>query len=467
MSDDSPLRNLPAVDAILDDERLHEVAQGSLPHRVLVDAVRKAVEHARGLVREGQLAGAGADALKDAVIADALQRVRTAARPHYRRAVNAAGIILHTGLGRAVLPAAALERMRHELAGYSVLQLDVETGKRSQRDVAIERLLMQLTGADAATIVNNNAAATMLVLNTVAAGREVIVSRGQLVEIGGSFRLPDVMAASGVRMVEVGTTNRTHVRDYENAITEDTAALIRVHPSNYQVRGFTSEVSLEDMVAVARMHDLDVIDDLGAGAPLDFSRFGFTPEPMLPASLATGADVVTASADKLIGGPQGGVILGRPDILQRIRKNPLARALRVDKVTLAALEATLSLFLDEKTALQEVPTLRMLNRDPCEIQRQAERIAHALIGGGAAGAEITTEPGFSRMGSGSLPEQNLSTTLVAITPAEISASELALRLRRHETPVFTRIKHERVLLDPRTLLEGDEDILIEAVLAAV
>jgi L-seryl-tRNA(Ser) seleniumtransferase len=462
MNDNDLLRKIPAVDAVLSDERLLAAAQDA-PRRVLVDAVRDAVADLRQRVRKGELGDADADALRDAAVCEAVLRVQTAAAPHYRRVVNAAGIILHTGLGRAVLPPAALARVQHELAGYSVLQLDTETGKRSQRDAPIERLLMQLTGAEAATVVNNNAAATMLVLNTVAAGREVIVSRGQLVEIGGSFRLPDVMAASGVRMVEVGTTNRTHVRDYRDAITEDTAALIRVHPSNYQVRGFTAEVSLEEMVDVAHANDLVVIDDLGAGALLDFSRFGFAPEPMLPASVAAGADVVTASADKLIGGPQGGVILGRADILQRIRKNPMARALRVDKVTLAALEATLNLFLDEEVALREVPTLRMLSRRSSEIQEQAERIAAALCDV----VEVGTEAGFSRMGSGSLPEQNLPTTLVTITPSDISAGELALRLRRQDIPVFSRVKRERVLLDPRTLLEGDEDILIAAVRASV
>ena len=359
-----------------------------------------------------------------------------------------------------------MRQIEAELSGYLLLQADIATGERSKRDGRIECLLQQLTGAEAATVVNNNAAATSIVLNTVACGREVIVSRGQLVEIGGSFRLPDVIAASGVKMVEVGTTNKTHARDYEKAITPNTAAILRVHPSNYKISGFTAEVPLADLVRIGHAQGLVVIDDVGAGPLIDFARFGFEHEPTLQESVATGADLTTASADKLIGASQGGIILGRADFIQAVRKNPLARIVRVGKLTLAALEATLSLFLDEAQALEQVPTLRMLRRNLTEIAAQADCIARA-IGEKTSAAVVTTTEGFSQMGSGSLPTQNLPTRLVAIQPKSLESGELAARLRAGQPPVFARVHKGELLLDPRTLLEGDEQLLVAAIVVAL
>jgi L-seryl-tRNA(Ser) seleniumtransferase len=401
------------------------------------------------------------DTLRRAILADARQRVLSAVGPHYRKVINATGIILHTALGRAPLPAKALRQIEAELSGYSLLQADIATGERSRRDGRIESLLQQLTGAEAATIVNNNSAATSIVLNSVASGREVIVSRGQLVEIGGSFRLPDVMEASGAKLVEVGTTNKTHARDYEKAVTPNTAAILRVHPSNYKISGFTSEVPLADLVQIGHARGLVVIDDLGAGPLVDFSRFGFDEEPTLQDSVRAGADLITASADKLIGAGQGGIILGRTDLIQAIRKNPLARMMRVGKLTLAVLEATLSLFLDEEQALREVPTLRMLRRSLADIAAQAERIAKA-INERTSQNEAATAEGFSQMGSGSLPTQNLLTRLVVVVPKSVEPGELAARLRRNSPPVFARVHKGQILADPRTLLEGDEAALVEA-----
>jgi L-seryl-tRNA(Ser) seleniumtransferase len=341
--------------------------------------------------------------------------------------------------------------------------VDTETGKRSKRDGRIEQLLQQLTGAEAATVVNNNAAATSIVLNTVAKGKEVVVSRGQLVEIGGSFRLPDVMAFSGAKLVEVGATNKTHPRDYVNAITENTAAILRVHPSNYKIQGFSSEVPLDELVEIAHEHKLIMIDDVGAGALIDFSQFGFEPEPTLTESISKGADIVTSSADKLIGASQGGIILGRASLVNAIRKNQFNRIVRAGKLTLAALEATLKLFLDESIALSEVPTLQMLRRNASEITRQAKHLASQLSKS-ISGEVVTTISGFSQMGSGSLPAQNLATTLVALSPKKISAESLAKQLRQYNTPIFTRIQNDQVLIDPRTLLSGDDKILVEALL---
>jgi L-seryl-tRNA(Ser) seleniumtransferase len=458
-------RQIPSVEALLQTDEMKRWA-ATAARLILVDAVRGAVEDTRTYIARGACGGATEATIRQFILTRADERLRRAAGPHYRRAVNATGIILHTGLGRAVLPAKALAQISEQLAGYSVLQVDAQTGKRSRRDERIEWLLRQLTGCEAATVVNNNAAATMLVLNTVAAGKEVIVSRGQLVEIGGSFRLPDVMAASGARLVEVGTTNKTHARDYASAITENTAAILRVHPSNYKIIGFTAETPLAELVEIAHARNIALIDDVGAGALLDFSRFGFTDQAALPDSVRAGADIVTASADKLIGGPQGGVILGKAALIEKVRKNPLARIVRVGKMTLAALEATLALFLDEATALSEVPTLAMLSRDLEDVREAAERIA-MKVAENARAATILTLDGQSEMGSGSLPAQPIPTRLVSAASEKMTPDELAARLRRREPPVFARIQADRVLLDPRTLLEGEEEIVIEALLAAL
>jgi L-seryl-tRNA(Ser) seleniumtransferase len=460
---DSIFRRIPSVEAVLQSDAMKRRAD--VPRPLLVEAVRGAIEEVRSLISRG--CAPAEEAAVRALIEDrADARIRKAVGPEYRRAVNATGIILHTGLGRAVLPQRAIRQIADHLAGYSMLQVDPATGKRSRRDERIEWLLRQLTGCEAATVVNNNAAATMIVLAAVARGKEVIVSRGQLVEIGGSFRLPEVMEASGARLVEVGTTNKTHPRDYENAITEQTAAILRVHPSNYKISGFTEEVPLAEMVEIAHRRNLVLIDDVGAGALTDFAQFGFTDQPTLPDSIRSGADVVLSSADKLIGGSQGGLIMGKAALIQKIRKDPLARILRVGKLTLAALEATLGLFFDEATALREVPTLAMLARRLDDLAAQADRIAAALRQGAPA-ASVEVIDGASQMGSGSLPTQNIPTRLVAVTTDKASADELAARLRRHEPPVVARIQDGRVLVDPRTLLAGDEEPLVAALLAVL
>jgi L-seryl-tRNA(Ser) seleniumtransferase len=468
------LRNIPSVEAILQDERLVSV-EGEVPRQIIVDAVRREVE----TLRESLLAGKRLivvdetttdDQIEERFLDVIIQAVQLAVaelnRPQYRKVINGTGVILHTGLGRAVLPRAAVARIASELDGYSLLQVDVETGKRGKRDERIEWLLQRLTGAEAATVVNNNAAATSIVLNTVGQGREVIVSRGQLVEIGGSFRLPDVMELSGAKLVEVGTTNKTHPRDYENAITENTAALLRVHPSNYRIQGFTSETSLEDMIAIGRKHDIPVIDDLGAGALVDLAQFGFEREPLLSESLAAGADLVTCSGDKLVGSGQGGIILGTKRWVEAVRKNQFARIVRPGKLTLAAIEATLALFLDQDVAIRNVPTLMMLARTTDDLDQQALRIASAIESQSDA-ATTSVEDGFSRMGSGSLPTQEIPTRLATVAPKKCSAETLATRLRHQAVPVFVRVKEDRIMVDPRTILDGEDYILIEAIVEAL
>ncbi len=481
------LQKLPSVDTLLKEPEL-DVYIAQSGRAVVVSSLRQVIENVRQNLLTGSNPEIDEKKLRNNIISLAKQTIQSAISPYFRKVVNATGIILHTGLGRAVLPAAAIKQIQEELSGYSLLQLGTETGKRSKRDECIERLLKQLTGAEAATVVNNNAAATSIVLNTIAKNKEVIVSRGQLVEIGGSFRLPDVMAFSGAKLVEVGTTNKTHAKDYTNAITENTTAILRVHPSNYKIQGFSSEVPLDELVEIAHSNNLVMIDDVGAGALIDFSQFGFEPEPTLADSIRKGADIVTSSADKLIGASQGGIILGKAKLIEAIRKNQFARIVRVGKLTLAALEATLKLFLDETIALREVPTLQMLMRNSSEIAREAEDLAMKLKTI-TDELEITTTSGFSQMGSGSLPTQNLATTLVAVsskfekrnrvegvppsnrgqdardTSKKISADLLAKHLRQYTTPVFARIQNDLVLFDPRTFFDGDKEIIIDAFVA--
>ena len=454
------LRQLPSVDSILQELNKHEHSQ-QISSTILTALCRTVIDGYREMILSEKPLPKGT--LVDQIMIDVQQQIDPLSKPHFRKAVNAAGIVLHTGLGRAVLAPAAMAQLQNEIAGYSVLQVDVKDGKRSSRDGHIETLLKLLTGAEAATIVNNNAAATALVLNTIAAGKEVIVSRGQLVEIGGAFRLPDVMAFSGAKLVEVGTTNKTHLRDYENAITEETAAILRVHPSNYKIQGFTSEVPLIELAELAHANDLVMFDDVGAGSLIDFSKYGFEKEPTLAESIADGADVVSSSGDKLIGASQAGIILGKSNIIKKIRKNQFARIVRADKMTLAVLEATLRLFLNEETAKQDVPTIKMLLRPYESIQRQAARIVTKLRKSKLA-CEVKAIDGHSQTGSGSLPTQNMPTRLVTISSDAINSDTLAGRLRQHEVPIFTRIQDEKVLIDPRTLLDGDEKIIIDALI---
>lgn len=458
-------RELPSVDAILQDDAV-QAAVADAPRSLVTACVREAVAAVRCQLQSESATKIEPGSVAGRVRDEALRRIAEAHGPYYRHVINATGVILHTALGRAVLCERAVQQIAEELRGYSLLQADVETGQRDRRDARIEWLLRQLTGAEAATVVNNNAAGTALALNTVAAGNEVIISRGQLVEIGGAFRLPDVVAASGAKLVEVGTTNRTHPRDYENAVNENTAAILRVHPSNYKISGFTSETPLEELIRIARAKNIALIDDLGAGALFDVSRFGLEREPLLAESIRAGSDLVLASADKLIGSSQGGIILGKEPWIRAVRKNPFSRIVRVGKLTLAALEATLLAYFDESKALAEIPAWRMVSRSLTDLTAQAKRMAKT-ISARVATAKVEVVDGDSEMGSGSLPGQTLPTRLVALSHPSIEPGEIAARLRRGRPPVFARIQKDRVLFDPRTVLEGQEKPLVEAVAQAI
>jgi L-seryl-tRNA(Ser) seleniumtransferase len=448
------LRNLPSVDRLLQHPRLAALVERR-GHDLTVDAIHQVLDAARDEIRAGSACPPA-----DVLAGRAEQRLEAGLRPTLRPAINATGVIIHTNLGRAPLSAEARAAMEAVALGYSNLEYDLEAGQRGSRYVHAEGLLCRLTGAEAALVVNNNASAVLLILMALAQGREVILSRGQLVEIGGGFRIPDVMRQSGADLVEVGTTNRTYVGDYAAAITERTAALMRVHRSNFRLLGFTHEPELADMVDLARQHEILLFDDLGSGTLLDTAPYGLTHEPTMQESVAAGASLISCSGDKLLGGPQAGIILGRADLIARLKRFPLTRALRVDKTTLAALQATLLHYLLGEAA-QKVPVWRMISLDAEQIQGRARRWVGELA---ERGVPATVRPGQSTIGGGSLPGETLPSYLVAL---DLEApDEIAGRLRAGEPPVVARIENERLVLDPRTVLPEQEPALWDLVAAA-
>jgi len=432
------------------------------PAALVTDCLRRAVASVRQQVLADATGGCQPEQVTaDAVLAHAAELLAQATTPHLRAAINATGIILHTGLGRAVFPNRVVDSMLTELKGYTTLAVDRASGERIERDELVEYVLTELTGAEAATVVNNNAAATMLVLAALAAQKEVIVSRGQLIEIGGSFRLPEVMAQSQARLVEVGSTNRTHLKDYQNAITPNTAAILRVHPSNYRIVGFTSEVPLAELAEVAHRHELLLMDDLGAGALVDLEQFGLPHEPTVRESIEAGADVVLSSGDKLIGASQAGIIVGRKPLIDRLRKHPLMRALRVDKTCLLVLERTLHLFRDPDRLRREHPTCRMICTPLEALRGRAKALADGLVQA-VPGLAASIEASVSYLGSGSLPTEAIPSVMVSVSVPGLGASELARRLRLDEACIFSRIENDLVHLDTRTLTDEQVPAIVAA-----
>ena len=386
--------------------------------------------------------------------------IARAEQPALRPVINATGVLLHTGLGRAPLAEEARQAVSEMTAGYASVEIDLASGKRSQRMDVVDRTLKQLTGCEASAVVNNNAGATLIVLAALAAGKEVIVSRGQLVEIGGSFRLPDVMQQGHVVLREVGTTNKTRLADYERAVGEATGAILRVHPSNYVIRGFTESVGLEELVALGRRHGVPVIDDIGSGGLWDFTRYGIEGEPLVKESIAKGADVVLFSGDKLLGGPQCGIILGKRTWIEKIRRHPLARALRVDKMTLAALHATLQLYLDPDTVEQRLPLLRLLATPLENLRHRAEHMTPQIeVLPNVASAQVVEETAY--LGGGSVPTQGLPTVCVAVVPADGTVDDLAAKLRTAVPAVVGRIRNDRLLIDLRTVFAEQDTQVVE------
>jgi L-seryl-tRNA(Ser) seleniumtransferase len=450
-------RRLPSVDRVLGDERIRRLAE-SYPHDRLLSLVRQQLDTERQAITTGRPRASSLAEIVEAVVSC----LRALEKPSLRPVVNATGVILHTNLGRASLSVESITAMNTVAGSYSNLEFDLESGTRGSRHVHIEGLLCQLTGAEAALVVNNNASAVLLVLTALAKRKEVIVSRGQAVEIGGGFRIPDVMRQSGVRLVEIGTTNCTYARDYEQAINPRTVALMRVHSSNFKVVGFTAEVTIEEMAALGDRFGLPVFDDLGSGCFLDTSQFGLAPEPMVTQSVALGVGLTFFSGDKLVGGPQAGIIVGKKELVDKLKRHPLARAVRIDKIRLAGLAATLVHYLKGE-ATAKIPVWRMIAAPLDELARRADKWAEVL------GELAEVVDGETMVGGGSLPGGTLPTKLVAIhnRKGRTAAQALSRKLRSQETPVIGRIGDDILLLDPRSVLPEEDEIVRRALRAIV
>ncbi len=456
--DENPYRSLPSVNDVLNAGAV-QLLLGAHAHDVVAAAVRTELADIRQKLAQGESLNGELDI--NALAARVEMRLANESRPLLRSVINATGIVLHTNLGRAPIAEEAAQAAYQAARGYLNLELDLDTGKRSSRQDPIRAWVRKLTGAESATVVNNNAAATVIALRALCQGREVIVSRGQLIEIGGSFRIPEIMAVSGAILREVGATNITRLSDYERAIGPNTAALMQIHTSNFRVSGFTEAVATADLVALGRKHNVKVLDDIGSGAMLDFDRFGFDGEPIARASIAVGVDLVLFSGDKLLGGPQAGILAGKAEWIQKIEKDPMMRAFRCDKMTLAALEATLRIYLNEEKALREIPVLHLLGLPLEELRQRAEMLAQALRALGTL-ASIEVAPDIAYVGGGSLPDQKLATWIVAVKPRDGSEADFAQRLRIGTPAVMGRVRDGNLVLDVRTVLPHQVDALVDA-----
>jgi L-seryl-tRNA(Ser) seleniumtransferase len=460
---DNPFRQLPAINEVLEQPSVQALASNH-SHDLIVATIRQELTDLRQQLGKGQQVDgqAGIEAVATRVVVRLGRELRSKLQP----VINATGIVLHTNLGRAPIAEEAASAAYEAARGYLNLELDLESGKRSSRQNAIREWVCRLTGAESATAVNNNAAATVIALRALCIGKEVIVSRGQLIEIGGSFRIPEIMEVSGAKLREVGTTNITRLSDYERAIGPQTGALMQIHSSNYRISGFTQSVPLADLVELGRNRNLPVIDDIGSGALLDFSRFDFSGEPIARDSISAGADLVLFSGDKLLGGPQAGILAGRKDFIHRIEHDPLMRAFRLDKMTLAALEATLRIYLNEAGALSAVPVLHLLGIPLSELQQRAEILAGRLRElAGVAKVKVCEDVAY--VGGGSLPDQNMKTCVLEVEANDLGDEELAHRLRIGTPAVIGRLRDGKLILDIRTIFPRQEDDLIQAVRRAV
>jgi L-seryl-tRNA(Ser) seleniumtransferase len=459
MFNTTQLRLLPSV-----DELLHTLAGQQLiarfSHPLTVRAIRASLTQARTDIRTGARCASHAE-----LLAAAKTVLESEQQPHLRSVINATGVIINTNLGRAPLSQEALQAVEEVAHGYANLEYDLEAGERGSRYTHITTLVSELTGAEAALVVNNNAAAVLLALSALAQGREVIISRGQLVEIGGGFRVPDVIRQSGCQLVEVGTTNRTRIKDYEMALTEHTALLLTVHPSNFRITGFTESTEVNELAQLAHQHNLLVMEDLGSGCLLKCEDYGLMHEPLPQESLAVGTDLVCFSGDKLLGGPQAGILAGKKQVIAQLAKHPLMRALRVDKMTLAALETTLRHY-QRCEAEKHIPIWRMIAARPEKLATRATAWATKL---NAEGIKAHTQRGESTIGGGSLPGKTLPTTLLALDASVVRCSldELAQRLRLHTSPIVARISHDTLLLDPRTVLEEQDEKMVQGIMSAI
>jgi len=453
------LRKLPGVDHLMELTAKEAFFKG-VPPAVVVKSIRSVIDNKRQAILNDEPSISDKN-LSDPQLIDAVKNAaKIAMTPNLRNTINATGVVVHTNLGRSLLATEVVENLITIAGRYSNLEYDLNIGKRGSRYSSVKDLICEISGAEAAMVVNNNAGAVLLCLETIARNKEVIVSRGELVEIGGSFRVPDVMVKSGGILREVGTTNRTHLRDYENAIDQKTGLLLKVHTSNYSVVGFTAEVSLRELVDLGAANQLPVMEDLGSGTFIDFSKYGLLKEPTVQESVTAGADVITFSGDKLLGGPQAGIIVGKKEVVDRIKKNPITRALRIDKLTLAALESTLRLYRDEEKAVRMIPTLQMIMLPLKEVQKRAQHLAQALTNIGDARLHIQLLERSSKTGGGALPLMELPSLCVGIHIKDMSPNALEKAMRSNDPPIIGRIEDDLFVMDPRTI-QKDELSIIE------
>jgi len=455
---------IPKVDEILTDDRVLEIMK-TMPRKIVIEAINEEINKIRALIQNDEDEKRIINSLNELII-NIINNCMEKNKFNLRRVVNATGVIIHTNLGRSLLNSDVIDNIMQISTNYSNLEFDIQKGKRGSRYSHLEKIISQITGGEAALVVNNNAAAVLLVLSTVAKNKNVIVSRGELIEIGGSFRIPEVMEQSGAILKEVGTTNKTHFEDYKNAIDEETSCIMKVHTSNYKILGFTSDVPVSELKELKNDKIL-LIEDLGSGVLIDLSKYGISYEPTVSDSIKNGADIVTFSGDKLLGGPQAGIIVGKKELIDKMKKNPLTRALRVDKFTISALEATFRYYLDESTAISNVPTLSMIVKSIDKIEEQVIRVMDVLkqkIRSEEIIFDIVDD--FSEIGGGSLPLEKLNTKCLSIELRKGNIVEFERNLRNYEIPIISRIFKNKILFDFRTIREDEESIVIKAIINA-
>lgn len=457
---------LPKVDQVLADERVKLLFDLS-SKEIVTESTREVISELRESISKDNLTVEELDSHINKVPESIEKKIKEAISPKLRKVINGTGVVIHTNLGRSLINKEIMEHIKEIASSYNNLEFDLAHGVRGSRYSHLEDIIMRITGAEAALVVNNNAAAVVLVLSSLAKDKEVITSRGELVEIGGSFRIPDVMEQSGARLVDVGTTNKTHLKDYEDVIGEDTAAFLKVHTSNYRILGFTASVALDELVNLGQKHNIPVIEDLGSGVLLDLSKYGLQYEPTVQESIKSGVDIVTFSGDKLLGGPQAGIIIGKKKYIDMMKKHPLNRALRIDKFTIAALESTLRLYLDEKKATKNIPTLKMLTITKEELAAKAEKLLSKVNHISLDNLKVEIVDDYSQVGGGSMPLEQMPTKCLMIYSNKLSISSLERGLRNYDTPIITRIFKERLYIDLRTVDETEFDIVAEGIKIAL
>lgn len=453
---------LPSVDEVLNNNKIIDILN-EYPRNIVIECIREAIEEKRRCIIE--LKEENFNEFKvslDEIVTNIVNKCNLKYSLSLKKVINATGTVIHTNLGRSLLSESLKDELWQSASRYSNLEYDIDKGERGSRYTHLTETIKRLTGAEDVLVVNNNAAAVLLVLSTMAKGGEAIVSRGELVEVGGSFRIPSIMALSGADLVEVGSTNKTHMKDYEEAITENTKVLMKVHTSNYRILGFTQSVEVDELCEIGKKHNIPVIEDLGSGVFIDVSKYGLTYEPTVLDSIRKGADIVTFSGDKMLGGPQAGIIVGKKEYISQMKKNQLTRALRVDKLTICALEATLRMYLDEEKAIKEIPTLRMLTYTMEELEEKANALYSKLENLNTY-ANIRIEDGLSQVGGGSMPLETINSKVIAITPNNMNVSTLEKKLRLSDSHVIARVYEDKYVLDIRTIFEDEFDILAKEI----